>query len=307
MNAHKLLIAPVLLGLLLTAACAGAIGGRSASMPAASTSGSADSSSAAQPGGASGQSGGGPSRSTGSAGDVITQPAPEGQRVQRSAQITLEVPDGRFDSVLSNVITLVEQQHKGYISGSQAQADSSQRLRSGEVSFQVPATDLDAVIGEIRKQGTPQNITISGNDVSQQYVDQQARLRNAEAQRDAILALMQQARSVNDTIQIQNQLGQVTGQIEQLRGQIQYLEHSTTFASIAVTIREAAAGPRDEWGLQTAASQALHNIVNVLAFIIVVVGSLLPILIVVGAVGFAAWRFWPRLRRPAGGRAPAVE
>src|SRR5262249_34688093 len=93
---------------------------------------------------------------------------------------------------------------------------------AGDLSGAVGA--LDDVLTQIRKKGTPRTITISGNDVSLQYVDLQARLTNAEAQRNAMLALLQQARSVNDTIQIQNQLGQVTGQIEELKGQISFLD-----------------------------------------------------------------------------------
>src|SRR6266702_1357805 len=109
MNAKTLLIAPVLLGLLVAAACAGA-GTNVASAPASSTSGSAQGNAAApaQPGGDSTRAGGAPARSAGSSGDVITQPVPEGPRVQRSAQVTLEVPDGRFDSALNSVIAVVE-------------------------------------------------------------------------------------------------------------------------------------------------------------------------------------------------------
>jgi uncharacterized protein DUF4349 len=225
----------------------------------------------------------------------VIQAVPEGQRVQRSAQITLQVPDGRFGTVLQTVTNIV-MQHGGYTAGTQSQADSSDRLRSGQASFQVPVKDFDAVMQEIAKQGTPQSISMGGNDVSQQYVDLQARLRNAEAQRNAMLALMQQARSVSDTIQIQNQLGQVTGQIEQINGQIQYIEHSTAYGAIAVTIREAAAGPADQWGVQTAATQALHNVATVAAVVILVLGSLLPVIVVVAVVGFAAWRLWPRPR-----------
>ena len=138
-------------------------------------------------------------------------------------------------------------------------------------------------------------------------MDLQARLGNAEAQRNAVLALMQQARSVNDTIQIQNQLGQITSQIEELKGQINFLDHSTSYATVAVTIREEAlAPPRDEWGLQTAGSQALHNLANVLAFLIIFISTAAPLLVTAGAafvVGRLAWRrFRPR---PSASSAPA--
>lgn len=235
---------------------------------------------------------------------------PEGPRVQRTARLVLDVASGRFDATLDDVIALVDQAG-GYVSGTQAQADDSQRLRSGEATFQVPVDKFDLVLGEIRHKGTPRTIAITGNDVSRQYVDLQARLRNAEAQRDAMLALMQQARSVSDTIQVQNQLGQVTSQIEELKGQIDYLDHSTAYATLSVAIREVTAGgPGDEWGLQTATSQALHNVVAVISFLVLWLGTLLPVAVLALCLGLLGWRLRLHRRRqapPAVPRATASE
>jgi hypothetical protein len=229
---------------------------------------------------------------------------PEGPRVQRTGRLVLDVSSGRFDATLNDVIALVDEAG-GYVSGTQAQADDGQRLRSGQATFQVPAARFDEVVGEIRRKGTPHTISIAGNDVSQQYVDLQARLRNAEAQRDALLALMQQAKSVSDTIQIQNQLGQVTGQIEELKGQIDYLDHSTAYATLSVTIREViAGGTGDEWGLQTATSQALHNVVAVISFAILWLGTLSPVLALGFGLGLVGWRLHGR--RPAARAVPSA-
>ena len=232
-----------------------------------------------------------------SSGDAAAQsPAtlqPEGQKVQRSAQITLEVANGSFETSLDRVVNLMRGQG-GYVSGSDAQADTGDRLRSGQVTFQVPADKFDATIAGLRQLGTAQSIRITGTDVSTQYVDLQARLRNAEAQRDAMLALLQQARSVNDVIQVQTQLGQITGQVEQLKGQIDYLEHTTTYATVAVTLREAAAGTGvDEWGLRTAAAQALHNFVDGIGLMLEVVGAIAPLL----PLGLLGWLLVRRFRR----------
>jgi hypothetical protein len=305
MNGLRLLIVPGLLSLVLAAACGGGGGVASARSDVRSSSGVA---AGAAPAAASTSVGTAPAGTgtapvTGPAKDVIP-PVPEGPRVQRSARVVLEVASGRFDSTLDEVIAVVDQAG-GYISGTDAQASEGRPLRSGQVTFQVPSTRFEAVLGEIRGKGTPQTISISGNDVSQQYVDLQARLQNAQAQRDAMLALMQQARSVSDTIQIENQLGQVTGQIEELKGQIQYLDHSTSFATVAVTIREAAAGPRDEWGLRTAVDQALHNVTAVLDVVIVVLGSLLPALVLGALLVVAGRRLWPRLVRRTASPTPA--
>jgi Domain of unknown function (DUF4349) len=295
-----LLLSGSLLTVALAAACAGARGGASgAAAPTARTGVAqatpAPSGSAARP--SSGDATGAPS------GDVIPDlTPPEGPRVQRSGRITLQVPDGRFDSTLNDVIAIVDEAG-GYIAGSDAQApDGGASLRSGQATFQVPAARFDDVLTQVRRKGTPESISITGNDVSTQYVDLQARERNAEAQRDAILALMRQAKTVAETIQIQGQLGQVTAQIEQLKGQIDYLEHSTAFATLTVRIAESTAGPRDEWGLQSAGTQALHNLVAVLAFVVLALGTLTPLLLV-GAVVLllarGAWRRWGRRPSPA--------
>ncbi|HEY7201899.1 MAG TPA: DUF4349 domain-containing protein [Candidatus Dormibacteraeota bacterium] len=299
MNRTKLalLLSTSLLALLLAAACAGAESGPKST--AASTSGRAGAAQVAPA--PAGDAGAAAKPSAGPAADVIPNlTVPEGPRVQRSARISLQVPDGRFDSALNDVISIVDQAG-GYIAGSDVQAaDQGQPLRSGQATFQVPSDKLDQVLTDVRKKGTPESISVSGNDVTTQYVDLQARLVNAQAQRDAMLALMQQARTVADTIQIQNQLGQVTAQIEQLKGQINYLDHSTSFATLSVRITEATAGPSDEWGLRSAFDQALHNLVGVLAFLVLALGTLIPVAVAGGIlylIGRVAWRRWGR--RPA--------
>jgi hypothetical protein len=227
--------------------------------------------------------------------DILPTPPgiPEGRRVQRNGQLTLQVGNGTFDSSWDRVTNLMQSQG-GYISGSQAQADGSDRLRSGVVTFQVPSNKFDATVASLRRLGKAESIQITGNDVSSQYVDLQARLRNAEAQRDAMLALLQQAKSVSEIIQVQTQLGQITGQIEQLKGQIDYLDHTTSYATLAVTIREVAATGGDEWGFKTALLRALHTSVDVVGWMLVVLGALAP-LVPLALVGLLVWRL--RFRR----------
>ena len=229
-------------------------------------------------------------------------PLPEGPRVERNAHVVLDVPTGRFEHVLDDVISVVDQAG-GYVAGSNAEAPTGSAPQSGQITFQVPAAKFDQVLTSIRHEGTPRTITISGNDVSQQYVDLQARLQNEESQRDAMLALMQRATTVADTIQIQNQLGQVTAQIEELKGQISYLDHTTTYATVAVDIDEVVA-VQDQWGIQTAATEAAHNVVGTLDFLLLALGTLAPLL-VLGAVAALVGRWaWRRSGRRLPGRLP---
>jgi hypothetical protein len=225
--------------------------------------------------------------------DVV--PAIQGPQVIRQAQLTINVSSGSFDSKLAGVRALV-QLEQGFISGTDAQAspvNPNDQIRSGVISFMVPAAKFDDTIDQLSRFGKVQNEHISGNDVSAQYVDLQARLANEEAQRNAMLALLGKAQSVADIIAVQNQLGQITQQIEQLKGQIAYIEHNTTYSTVSVNITESGAPAQsasvDSWGFAAALTDAAHNFVTTINYIITGLGAIGPIVIVLG-LGYLLWR-----------------
>ena len=241
-----------------------------------------------------GQTSAGAPGSTAYAPDQLPVPT-QGPLVIKQASLTLSVPSGSFDDKLTAVETLVTSE-QGYISGTQAQANTgvSDRIRNGVITFMVPAANFDDAVAQLRKLGTVQNITVGGQDVSAQYVDLQARLANEEAQRDAMIALLKRAQSISDIIAIQTQLGQITQLIEELKGQIQYLDHNTSFSTISVNIVEAGAPaaqsqPKDSWGFVTAMSDAAHNFVTTVNYIVSGLGAIGPIVILLG-IGYLLWR-----------------
>src|SRR5258706_12778829 len=281
----------VVIAILVAAAACGGAGGTSSS--------GAGSSAAYAPAQANALSGA-PSKSNGSSDSAnptvnSAVPAIQGPQVIRQAQLTLSVGAGTFDSKLASVRALVQLQ-QGFIPGTDAQAspaNPNERIRSGVISFLVPAAKFDDTIDQLSRLGKVQNEHISGNDVSAQYVDLQARLANMEAQRNAMLALIGKAQTVSDIIAVQNQLGQITQQIEQLKGQISYIEHNTTYSTVSVNILEAGAPAQttsvDSWGFASALSDATPNFVTTINYIITRPGALRPILILVG-LGFLLWR-----------------
>src|SRR5258707_3824247 len=109
----------------------------------------------------------------------------QGPLVIRQAQLTVSVASGSFDSKLADVRHLVELE-QGFIAGTDAQVNPQlpdDRIRTGVISFMVPAKNFDETIDGLAKLGKVQNEHIGGQDVSAQYVDLQARPANAEAQR----------------------------------------------------------------------------------------------------------------------------
>ncbi|HVC78788.1 MAG TPA: DUF4349 domain-containing protein [Candidatus Micrarchaeaceae archaeon] len=250
---------------------------------------------------------GAPAPQGGGTGQVNTVPsvvpAVQGPLVIRTAQLTIKVGSQQFASKLADVRALVQLQG-GFISGTDAQANpvTNDQIRTGVVTFMVPAAKFDDTINQLTLMGTIQNEHISGNDVSAQYVDLQARLANQEAQRNAMLALLKRANSISDIIAVQTQIGQITGQIEELEGQISYIDHNTTYSTVTVTLLEAGAAPQvqkqDSWGFVTALGDAAHNFVTTINYLVTGLGAIGPIMVLLG-LGYLLWRRWGRPGWPA--------
>jgi hypothetical protein len=276
--------------LVAAAACGGAGSTATSSVPqrssvqyGGSATGAAPAPIAAQPGGAD---------TANPPADVV--PAVQGPQVIKQAQIAITVASGSFDSKLTAVRALVESE-QGYIAGTDAQTNpaANDQIRTGVISFMVPAANFDTTIDQLSKVGKVQSEHIAGQDVSAQYVDLQARLANEEAQRDAMLALLKQAKTITDIISVQNQLGQITQQIEQLKGQIAYFDHNTAFSTVTVTLTEAGAPAQtassDSWGFATALNDAAHNFVATVNYVVTGLGAIGPILVLLG-LGYLVWR-----------------
>jgi len=278
--------------LLAAAACGGAGGASTANGPAPLPKGApiaGGGSSSGQPTIINGQ----PGDTTNPTGSGTTVPVLQGPPVIRQAQLTMSVGAGTFDSKLSLARTLVEAEG-GYIAGTTAQAGPvDSQIRTGVINFMIPAANFDTTIDQLSKIGKVQNEQISGTEVSAQYLDLQTRLDNAEAQRTAMLALLPQAKNINDLIAVQNQIAQITGQIEQLKGQIKYLDDHTAFSALTITMTEAAATApapvADNWGFSTALSDAAHNFVATVNYVVVGLGIVGPF-ILLGGVGYLLWR-----------------
>lgn len=291
----KLVVVLLLLVIGAAAACGGAASNGASSGGPARLSVAPRANGSTGAGGGQPSSTGGGSSTTNPSTSIDQVPVLQGPPVIRQAQLAITVDSGKFDEKLAAVRTLVEQQG-GFIAGTDASASSQgadSSIRTGVINFMVPAGNFDTTIDQVAQVGKLQSEHITGTDVSAQYVDLKARLDNLQAQRQAMLALLAQAKSVSDIIQVQGQLGQITGQIEEIEGQIKYLDQNTSYSTITVTLTESGApaqqAPSDTWGFATALSGAAHNFVTTIDYVITAIGAVGPLLVLV-LIGYIVWR-----------------
>jgi hypothetical protein len=167
----------------------------------------------------------------------------------------------------------------------------------------VRADALDSTLQALRGLGKVESETSSSQDVTEEYVDLDANLRNLQASESAILRLMDRAQRIEDVISLQRELTNVRGQIERIQGRKTYLERRTDMATVSLSLHlppaETASAPAgfDPLGLARRGWNASLNLLRGVAEVAIVVAAfswwLVPF------VGIGAYLFLHRRPGPA--------
>jgi hypothetical protein len=124
----------------------------------------------------------------------------------------------------------------------------SQEASSASLQIRVPENKFEEVRAEVRKLGLRvESEKLQSEDVTKQYVDQAARLRNLHAQETQYLGILKKAKTVKDTLEVSDQLNEVRQEIEQQQAQFEAL--STQVETIALTITLRAEADAQVFGL----------------------------------------------------------
>lgn len=110
-------------------------------------------------------------------------------------------------------------------------------IHLGFVSVRVPAQQLDEAVRQIRNLGIRTEYESStSQDVTDEYVDSNSRLRSLRATEEALLALLAQATDVEDALEVQRELTDLQAEIESLEGRIKFLEQTAAFSLVNVDL-----------------------------------------------------------------------
>jgi hypothetical protein len=106
------------------------------------------------------------------------------------------------------------------------------------ITIRVPAARFEEARAQIRKLGLRvESEKLQAQDVTRQYVDQAARLRNLRAQETQYLGILKQARTVKDTLAVSDKLNEVRGEIEQQQAEFEALSKQVETVAITVSLR----------------------------------------------------------------------
>ena len=213
-----------------------------------------------------------------------------GESVIKTADLRIEVErDG-----LRAAVQRVEQTAPRYGGFVFSTVVDDSRSAEGVVVIRVPSEDFEVALRDVKAVGDVQGENVSGKDVSQEFIDLDARIRNLEAQEAVLLDLMDKATTISATINVQNNLSGIQLDIERLRGRLNFLEDRTSLGTISVALTEEGAPEPTAASAWSRAWTQAGDILEGLGAgsIIVVVGFILPfgVLFLIGFLIFKAVR-----------------
>ncbi len=223
--------------------------------------------------------------------------AQSGKKIIYTVQMGLEAPDAAraIDDITSRAIAL-----GGYVSQSSfTRFDGG--VQNGFITVRIPPEKLREFTEQLRAGYKALKSDLASQDVTDQYVDVQARLSNAQAQETQLLAVMKQAVKVDDILKVRKELNGVQQEIEQLKGQLRLMDNQVGYSTVAITVQEPPKAPvvqEDEgvvrflgleytWGsIRKGFSNGLNFTLNAISWVFIVVSNMLIPLLAVAVMVF---------------------
>ncbi len=189
------------------------------------------------------------------------------------------------------------------------------------MSIRVPVERFDEVMDRIKAlavEGTTPTVSESAQDVTEEYVDLEARVESLEAARERLLELMQGAQTTEDLLMAEQQLTQREAEIEALKGRMRYLAETARLSLITIELQPyILSQPVDtRWRPAETVRRAFEALVNgarnfgdfLIYFSIAVLPWLVLLgLVIYGIVRFVMWRVRAGRSRRAAGPPQTVE
>jgi negative regulator of sigma E activity len=223
-----------------------------------------------------------------------------GPMIIRTAALSLITRE--FDKARVNMEAILRR-HGGYV-GDLSVNDTTGNGRSLTATLRVPADQLDAMLTELKTMGRVDSESQSGQDVTSQYVDLQARLSNARNTEARLTDLLRnRTGKLSDVLQVERELDRVRGEIEQMEAERKNMAKQVSFATLNATITEEykaqlqVVPPSTSTRLGNAAVEGYRSMVDGVVSLVLFLLSTGPSLLLWGAILFFPARMvWKKVR-----------
>lgn len=178
----------------------------------------------------------------------------------KRAELNLVVSS--IEETIETVSGLIQQQ-QGDVLGLQEYQPANKNVRHrASMQLRVPQARLETTLDALSELGTMQNRTITAEDVSNQLVDLEARLRNLRKSEEMVLKIMERSGTVGEVLNAARELRNIRESIERLDAQFKNLRNQVAYSTINLNLEAAVSSSatlsiglrvRETWGQATQA------------------------------------------------------
>jgi len=172
----------------------------------------------------------------GTVGKLTAPPSPgDGPMIARTASLTIVAKD--FEAARAAVERIVSQ-HQGYIAELTTNSPK-EAARTLAATLRIPAPRLNAALAELKALGRVEEETQAGEEVTKQYTDLVARLKNSRATEQRLVDILRQRPGkVSEVLEVEQEIARVRGEIEQMEADRRSLETRVQFATVKLQVNE---------------------------------------------------------------------
>jgi Domain of unknown function (DUF4349) len=170
------------------------------------------------------------------AGQNVSNLMTSNRMIIKNADIRLQVND---TDVAVDGVTQIAGDVGGYIISSRTwyQNINGQSMKYSSITIGVPADQFEFAMRRLRALAVKvMDENASGDDVTDQYVDLQSQLQNLEATRARLLVFLNEAKTVAEALQVNQELSKIEQQIEEIKGRMNYLQNRSAYSTVTIEL-----------------------------------------------------------------------
>lgn len=161
------------------------------------------------------------------------------------------------------------------------------------LTIRVPSRNFDKLVDAVSKGVEHFDVrNIEAVDVTEEFVDAEARLKTKKQVEQRYQDLLKRAGKISEILEIERQIGELRAEIESIEGRLRYLRNRVDYSTLDISFYKKMAEHRvveeNRFG------RAFRNGWDGLVGFALGLTSIWPFLIIMGVVGYFAWRRWRR-------------
>jgi len=213
-----------------------------------------------------------------------------GSMIIRTGQASVEV-----DSLERGIraVRALAQHVGGFVANSSIEA-GAEETHSATLEIKIPASHFDEAINGLQPIGHLESVSVSAQDVGEEFVDVAARAANAHRLEQRLIDILgTRTGKLSEVLAVERELARVREDIERQEGRMRYLRTRAAMSTLSVTVHEkppVVAGTGTGGMLAEAFRQAWRNFIGFIASAIAAMGTLLPLGAIIAALAWLAWR-----------------